>query len=63
MLALDLAMIPSLTGAGPFYRLNGPQWTLFYELLANFLHALLLRRVPTRWCKRSTPCCNYRNCA
>ena len=48
-LALDLAMIPSLTGAGPFYRFNGPQWTLFYELLANFLHALLLRRVATRW--------------
>lgn len=48
-LALDLAMIPSLTGAGPFYRLNGPQWTLFYELLANFLHALLLRRVATHW--------------
>ncbi|MBC2651677.1 acyltransferase family protein [Novosphingobium aerophilum] len=48
-LALDLAMIPSLAGRGPFYRLNGPQWTLFYELLANFLHALLLRRVPTRW--------------
>lgn len=48
-LALDLAMIPSLTGSGPFYRLNGPQWTLFWEVIANFLHALLLRRVPTRW--------------
>lgn len=47
-LALDLAMIPSLTGSGPFYRYNGPQWTLFYELLANFLHALLLKRVPTK---------------
>ena len=47
ILALDLAMIPSLAGTGPFYRLNGPQWTLFYELLANFLHAALLRRVPT----------------
>ncbi|MCC6925752.1 acyltransferase [Novosphingobium sp.] len=46
-LALDLAMIPSLTGAGPFYRYNGPQWTLFYELLANFLHALALKKVPT----------------
>lgn len=46
-LALDLAMVPSLTGSGPFYRFNGPQWTLFYELLANFLHALVLRRVPT----------------
>lgn len=47
-LALDLVMIPSLVGAGPFYRFNGPQWTLFYELLANFLHALVLRRVPTK---------------
>jgi len=44
-LALDLAMVPSLAGAGPFYRYNGPQWTLFYELLANFLHALWLRRL------------------
>ena len=49
MLALDLAMIPSLAGTGPFYRFNGPQWTLFYELLANFLHAAVLHRVPTRW--------------
>lgn len=47
-LALDLAMIPSLTGAGPFYRYNGPQWTLFYELLANFIHAAALKKVPTR---------------
>ncbi len=47
-LALDLAMIPSLSGSGPFYRYNGPQWTLFYELLANFLHALALKRVPTK---------------
>ena len=28
---------------------HGPQWTLFWELVANFLHALVLRRVPTRW--------------
>lgn len=47
-LALDLMMIPSFTGAGPFYRYNGPQWTLFYELLANFIHALALKRVPTK---------------
>lgn len=44
-LALDLLMIPSLAGVGPFYRYNGPQWTLFYELIANFLHALVLKRV------------------
>ena len=46
---LDLAMIPSFAGMGPFYRFNGPQWTLFYELVANFLHAAVLHRVPTRW--------------
>lgn len=46
-LALDLLMIPAW-GAGPFYRYNGPQWTLFYELLANFLHALALKHVPTK---------------
>lgn len=46
-LLLDLLMIPSLAGAGPFYRFNGPQWTLFYELLANFVHALALKRVST----------------
>ena len=47
-LALDLLMIPSLAGTGPFYRYNGPQWTLFYELLANYAHALVLKRVPTK---------------
>jgi peptidoglycan/LPS O-acetylase OafA/YrhL len=47
--ALDIAMIPALTGSGPFYRYNGPQWTLFYELVANFVHALLLKKVPTKW--------------
>lgn len=48
-LALDLAMVPSFAGMGPFYRYNGPQWTLFYELVANFLHAAVLHRVTTRW--------------
>ena len=47
-LVLDLAMIPNLAGMGPFYRYNGPQWTLFYELVANFLHAAVLHKVPTR---------------
>lgn len=46
-LALDLAMIPSLSGIGPFYRFNGPQWTLFYELLANFVHAAGLKAMTT----------------
>lgn len=47
-LALDLAMIPALGGVGPFYRYNGPQWTLFWELVANFVHALCLKKVPTK---------------
>lgn len=47
MLALDLLMVPSLAGSGPFYRYNGPQWTLFYELLANLLHAAVLKKVGT----------------
>ena len=46
--ALDLIMVPALSGSGPFYRYNGPQWTLFWELVANFTHALLLKRVPTK---------------
>lgn len=46
-LALDLIMLPSLAGMGPFYRYNGPQWTLFYELLANFIHAAVLKRIGT----------------
>ena len=46
-LALDLVMLPSLAGVGPFYRYNGPQWTLFYELLANFIHGAVLKRVAT----------------
>ena len=46
-LVLDLVMLPSLAGVGPFYRYNGPQWTLFYELLANFIHGAVLKRVAT----------------
>lgn len=45
---LDLALIPALSGSGPFYRYNGPQWTLFWEVVANFVHALLLKKVPTK---------------
>ncbi|MCQ2191028.1 MAG: acyltransferase [Paludibacteraceae bacterium] len=27
---------------------NGPQWTLFYEYVANIVYALVLRRLPTK---------------
>ncbi len=47
-LVLALAMIP-VTGVRDVeaFPLNGPQWSLLFELLANAAHALLLRRLST----------------
>lgn len=42
---LALAMIPNLGGAGPLYRVNGPQWSLLFELIFNYFHALVLKRL------------------
>lgn len=46
-LALLMLPIPNASGA-PLFPLNGPQWSLFWELLANFAHALFLRRLSER---------------
>lgn len=48
-LMLALAMIP-LTGIRDLeaFPLNGPQWSLLFELLANIVHAVLLQRLATR---------------
>lgn len=43
-LALLAIPLPNSIGA-PLFPLNGPQWSLFWELVANFFHALLLRRL------------------
>ncbi len=46
---LFLPVPPGIIGAGGFnFPLNPPTWSLFFELLANFGHALVLRRRSTR---------------
>lgn len=42
---LGLLMIPALFGNRELFPLNGPQWSLFLELLGNLMHGLLLRRL------------------
>ena len=45
---LALIFMPTFVSAGLIFPLNGPQWSLFWELLANLAHALVLRRLPDR---------------
>lgn len=47
-LILAFLMIPSVMGTGQLFPLNGPQWSLFFELLANLLHASVLRKIDER---------------
>ncbi|PVM84621.1 acyltransferase family protein [Caulobacter endophyticus] len=54
VLLLSFVMIPLLPSAeirgwGEIYPLNGPQWSLFYEYVANILYAVGLRKLPIRW--------------
>lgn len=54
MVLLGLVMIPMTPSAEPrgwgeIYPLNGPQWSLFYEYLANILYAAGLRKLTNRW--------------
>ena len=48
LIALALVFLPApllLHSGGPYaFPINLPSWSLFYELLANVLHAVLLRR-------------------
>ena len=48
-LLMALAMIP-LTGIRDLeaFPLNGPQWSLLFELIANLVHAMLLQRLATK---------------
>lgn len=43
-----LALWPIVRGAGGIFQLNGPQWSLAYEVLANAVHALVLVRLKNR---------------
>lgn len=40
-----LMLVPYLRDSGGIYQLNGPQWSLAYEVLANAAHALVLQRL------------------
>ena len=44
---LNLAFIPYFVGPRVF-PLNGPAWSIFFELAANLLHVLILRRLSPR---------------
>lgn len=48
LITTAILFVPVSTGASTF-PLNPPAWSLFSELAANFLHALLLHRLPVRW--------------
>ena len=50
---VGITMIPlspgmDIRGWGETYPLNGPQWSLMWEYLANILYALVIRRFP-KW--------------
>jgi peptidoglycan/LPS O-acetylase OafA/YrhL len=45
LLVLSLFFIPLLTDSPTLYPLNAPQWSLLWELVANLVHGLLLRRL------------------
>lgn len=54
VMLLGFLMIPMTPSAEPrgwseIYPLNGPQWSLFYEYIANILYAAGLRKLPLRW--------------
>ncbi|MET3665151.1 acyltransferase [Caulobacter sp. 1776] len=54
IILLGVMMIPMAPSAEPrgwgeIYPLNGPQWSLFYEYVANILYAVGLRKLSNRW--------------
>jgi peptidoglycan/LPS O-acetylase OafA/YrhL len=46
--ALGLLFIPMLMPGWEIYPLNEPQWSIFWELLANLVHIAVLRRLGPR---------------
>lgn len=48
LVVLALACCPLLHQSGLAFPLNGPQWSLSWELIANLLHGLALQRLPLR---------------
>lgn len=48
LLVMALAMVPVINPTMALYPLNGPQWSLLWEVLANGLHGALLWRLGAR---------------
>lgn len=48
LLGLSLLLVPVLKGYGAIYQLDGPQWSVSFELIANYVHALWLYRLSNR---------------
>ncbi|WP_330899907.1 acyltransferase [Sphingobium sp.] len=46
-LLLALFLVPVIWREGSIYPINGVQWSLFWEVLANVAHVFLLRRIST----------------
>jgi len=48
LLVLAFLLLPALHGPSEIFPLNGPQWSLLLELLANLGHALVLKHLSQR---------------
>jgi len=47
-LVLSLIMVPIITSPVAIFPLNGPQWSILWELAANYVHAAFLHRLGQR---------------
>jgi peptidoglycan/LPS O-acetylase OafA/YrhL len=45
----SLLLLPYPAQVGGLFRLDGPQWSVSYEVLGNLVHGLVLWRLPNRW--------------
>ncbi|MCB2075255.1 MAG: acyltransferase [Novosphingobium sp.] len=45
LLLLSLLILPLISSHVAVFPLNGPQWSIFWEIIANVVHAVLLRRM------------------
>ena len=45
LMALSLMMIPFAAIPGPIFILNGPQWSLMFEIVANLAHTSILHKL------------------
>ncbi len=49
VLATEVFMLPSPVGSGSLFPMNGPAWSLFFELVINGAFAVLLFRFRKSW--------------